>query len=116
MDTKNVVKSIKLDAVQEFVNFIKKFGVIGLAIGIVVGQAVQTLVTSLVENLLTPFVGLIPKLDDLKNLKFEVLNATFTYGQFLTDLINFIALMAVVFFAIKFAISKIMTEEELKKL
>lgn len=116
---------------NEFIAFIKNFGVIGLAIGVIVGGAATKIVTSLVENILTPLIGLIPNLDSLSRLNLILENGeTFkiaaeagaddvlvsNFGIFATDLINFIALMLVVFIAVKFAISKIMTKEELEKI
>jgi large conductance mechanosensitive channel len=105
---------VKLDFATEFLDFIKKYGVIGLAIGIIVGGAVQELVKSIVDNLLNPLIGLIPKLSSLDALQLQIMGATFTYGAFLKDLINFIALMALVFFLIKFFISKFMSESDSK--
>jgi large conductance mechanosensitive channel len=43
---------------QEFFDFLKTFGVIGLAIAFIIGAASSSLVTSLVQDIVNPFVGL----------------------------------------------------------
>jgi len=44
----------KKSLIQEFMDFLQKFGVIGLAIAFVVGAAASKLVTALVTDLVTP--------------------------------------------------------------
>lgn len=107
--------------IEEFVAFLKGFGVIGLALGVVIGQASQVLVTSLVVHIITPLVGLIPSLDKLSELNIKIQNNGKTviiseYGNFLTDFINFICLMAVVFLIVKIVVSRMMTDDEKKKI
>jgi large conductance mechanosensitive channel len=109
--------------VGEFIDFIKKFGVIGLALGTIIGQATNSIVTSLVSNLLTPLLGLIPNMKRLTDLSIQ-LNYTnpdgsialLEYGKFVNDFINFLVLMLVVYFAIKIIINRLLTEDELKNI
>jgi large conductance mechanosensitive channel len=107
----------KLSLLREFTEFIKRYGVVGLAIGVVIGQAVNTLVQSIVNNLISPLLGAIMGRVDLKNLYYE--NTEFglkvTYGQFLTDLINFLAITFVVYLTIRFLVVFLMTDEEKAK-
>ena len=42
---------------QEFMDFLKKYQVIGLAVAFIIGTAASTLVTALVKDLIMPFVG-----------------------------------------------------------
>ena len=44
--------------IQEFVFFLKTFGVIGLAIAFVIGQAASALVNAFVKDIIDPFIGL----------------------------------------------------------
>jgi large conductance mechanosensitive channel len=126
----NVAKNVKMDMVHQFINFLKKFGVIGLAIGIIVGGAVKDLVDSMVTNILNPILGLIPNLKGLDDMNIAkdaagkiVFNTTsgsdsilLNYGPFISSLINFLALMLVVYLGVNFALNKIMTKEELESL
>ena len=44
--------------ITQFFDFLKTFGIIGLAIAFVIGQAASKLVTALVEDIINPLVGL----------------------------------------------------------
>lgn len=112
-------KNLKMGkALQDFVAFIKKYGVIGLAIGVVVGAAVKDLVDSLVADLLNPILGIFladGSLDswvlDLNPAEDAVNNLML--GSFLNALISFLILMVVVYLIIKVVLSKFVTDEEL---
>ena len=43
---------------QEFIDFLKTFGVIGVAIAFVIGLAATALVNSFVKDIIDPFIGL----------------------------------------------------------
>ena len=42
---------------QEFFDFLKAFGIIGLAIAFVIGQAASRLVTAFVNDIVDPIIG-----------------------------------------------------------
>jgi large conductance mechanosensitive channel len=44
---------------KEFIDFLKKYGVIGLAIAVVIGGKVNEFVTATVSDLLMPIIGLL---------------------------------------------------------
>lgn len=44
---------------EEFLSFIKSYGVIGVAIGIVMGQAVAKVINVIVEGLVMPIIGVV---------------------------------------------------------
>lgn len=44
---------------REFMAFLKQYGVIGLAIAVVIGGKVNTLITAFVDGLIMPLVGLV---------------------------------------------------------
>lgn len=100
---------------KEFMDFIKKFGILGLAFGVVIGGAVKTLVDDLSKYILAPFINLIlSKIGGLKPGQlpnFGVVGLDF--GAFLSSVISFIVLMFIVFFAIKVVISRFISKEEL---
>ena len=83
---------------QEFVDFLQKFGVIGLAIAFVIGQASSKLITALVTDIVTPFIGLaMPETGDLKAMAFTVGNSTFSYGDLIANVIDFLIIAFVIF-------------------
>ncbi|MBI3841754.1 MAG: large conductance mechanosensitive channel protein MscL [Thaumarchaeota archaeon] len=88
--------------IQEFVDFLQKFGVIGLAIAFVIGQASSKLVTALVNDIVTPVVGLaMPEVGDLKKMTFTLGKSTFSYGDLIANVIDFLIIAFVVFVAYK---------------
>ncbi len=86
---------------KDFMDFIRKQGVVGLAVGFIVGVAVGQVVTSLVSDLVNPVIGLIVGKNNLDTLVFHAGKATFNYGHFIGILINFIIILAVVYFLFK---------------
>jgi len=84
--------------IQEFMNFLREKGVVGLAVGVVTGGAVTKMVTSLVENIISPLVGAMTgAAGDLAALTFTVAGVTFKYGAVLTSLIDLIAVLLVIY-------------------
>jgi large conductance mechanosensitive channel len=96
---------------HEFVTFIREKGVMGLAVGIIVGGAVTKLVTSIVDTLITPLVSAVTGVaGNLNTLEYTmpVLHATFKFGALISSLIDFTAVLAVVYFIfIKSPINKL---------
>lgn len=48
---------------KEFKDFAMKGNVLDMAVGIIVGAAFTAIVTSLVDNILSPIIGLLVKVD-----------------------------------------------------
>jgi large conductance mechanosensitive channel len=84
--------------IKEFSNFVREKGVLGLAVGIVVGGAVTKIVASLVDSFVSPLVGLlVGAAGNLSTMEASVMGATFKYGSFISNLIDFLAVMLVVY-------------------
>lgn len=96
---------------KEFISFIREKGVLGLAVGIIMGGAVTKLVTSIVDNLLNPLIGAVTgAAGNLSAMAYTVpmTEVTFKYGAFISSLIDFVAVLAVVYFVfVKSPINKI---------
>jgi len=92
---------------DEFIGFLKTFGVIGLAIAFVIGAASSKLVTAFVNDIINPIVGLALPSGDLKALHYNVTNSatgatsTFAYGDLISNTIDFIIIALIVFIAYK---------------
>lgn len=85
-----------------FMDFIREQGVVGLAVGFILGAAVAKVVSSLVNDIINPLVGLaLGSADGLKAASFKVGSATIAYGDFLSTLIDFAIVAAVVYFGVK---------------
>ena len=97
----------KVSLLDEFLVFLKTFGVIGLAIAFVIGQAASKLVTAFVTDIITPIVGLALPSGDLKTLSYNVTNSVtgatskFSYGDLIANIIDFIIIAFIVFLMYK---------------
>ncbi len=87
-----------MQALNEFVKFIRELGVIGLAIGFILGSAVGKTVSSLVNDVVQPLLGYV--LGSTTGLKTIHLGSVMV-GNFLANLLDFILIAAVVFFLFK---------------
>ena len=54
-------KKIKFTFFQEFKKFISRGNIMDMAVGIIVGSAFTSIVNSLVNDIITPFLGLFSK-------------------------------------------------------
>ena len=78
------------NTIHEFKKFIARGSVIDLAVGIIIGGAFSTIVTSLVNNILTPILGLILGGVDFSNLAITFKDTRIEYGAFIESIINFL--------------------------
>lgn len=92
---------------EGFVNFVREQGVVGLAVGLVLGVAAKSVIDSLVANIFNPTIGLIGNggnLDSKYVCMKSAANACqnkLAYGAFISDILSFIIIAAVVYFVIK---------------
>ncbi len=91
--------------VKEFKAFAMKGNVIDLAVAVVIGVAFGKIVSSLVDNIITPFIGLLLRGVDFSALSYTVGDATMTYGMFIQSIVDFLIVALVIFLVIK-AINK----------
>ena len=91
----------KKSFIREFMEFLEKFSVIGLAIAFVIGQAASKLISALVNDMITPFVGLFTPVGDLNKVQFTIGTSTFSYGDLISNVINFLIIAVLVFLAYK---------------
>jgi large conductance mechanosensitive channel len=85
---------------QEFKDFLFRGNIVELAVAFVMGLAFAAVVNSLVNNLVMPIVAMIIGKPDFSDLTFTINDAVFRYGAFITDVIQFLAIAAAVFFFI----------------
>ena len=82
----------------EFKDFLFRGNIVELAVAFVMGLAFAAVVNSLVENLLMPVIAMIIGKPDFSGLDFTINDAVFRYGAFITDVIQFVAIAAAVFY------------------
>ena len=89
---------------KEFKEFISRGNVMDMAVGIIIGGAFTAIVTSLVEDIITPIIGMIGGFD-FSGLVITVNNSPIAVGKFINAIINFL-LIAIVLFSIIKAVNK----------
>jgi large conductance mechanosensitive channel len=85
---------------REFKEFLLRGNLIELAVAFVMGLAFAAVVNSLIANLVMPIIAAIVGKHDFSALTFTIHRSVFRYGQFITDVIQFVAIAAAVFFFI----------------
>lgn len=98
---------------KEFTAFLKQYGVIGLAIAVIIGGKLNDLVTAVVSGLLMPIVGKATSVTggDWRDWKPEVIGIKFELGKVLGAGIDFVIVAFIVFWMAK----KILREEQVTK-
>jgi len=86
----------------EFMEFLNKYQVIGLAVAFVIGSAASTLVTALVKDIIMPFVGVLIPGGDWQSAVLQIGPIKFMPGDFAGALINFIIIALVIFILVKY--------------
>jgi large conductance mechanosensitive channel len=86
--------------IKEFKDFLFRGNIVELAVAFVMGIAFAAVVNSLVNNLVMPIIAMIIGKPDFSGLTFTINDAVYRYGQFITDVIQFVAIAAAVFFFI----------------
>lgn len=103
---KNVVYNTKIfsraqKGKNEFVEFLKNYKVIELAIGVVIGNAVKDLVTSIAQDLIMPIIGIFTPSGSWKNIAINILGSDFKIGNFISASLDFAIVAIVVFIVVK---------------
>ena len=100
---------------EEFKKFAMRGSVVDLAVGVVIGAAFGAIVNSLVADIIMPLIGAITGGLDFTNyfvplsskvtatsvVEAKKQGAVLAWGNFLTIVINFLIISAVLFFAIR---------------
>ncbi|MCO6495308.1 MAG: large-conductance mechanosensitive channel protein MscL [Bacteroidetes bacterium] len=97
---------------KEFKEFAVRGNVVDLAVAVIIGGAFGQIITSFVNDVITPLL-LNPALEaaNLKDIAELTIFGTVKYGNFLSNVINFIIIAFVLFMMIK-GISSLKKKEE----
>jgi len=94
---------------NEFKEFALKGNVMDMAIGVIIGAAFKDIVTALTSSFINPLIQAITGGDGVEvGGQFVINGAAFTYGAFITAVINFLIMAFILFCLIK-AVNKMMT-------
>lgn len=78
-----------------------KGNVMELAVAVVIGGAFGKIVTSLVDNIITPSIGLFMGGVDFSGYSHQVGDAVITYGKFVQSVVDFIIVALVIFIVVR---------------
>jgi large conductance mechanosensitive channel len=91
---------------KEFIVFLKTYGIIGLAIAVIIGGKLNDLVTSIVNDLVMPLIFRpalqAANVDDIRKLSYGGV----LYGKVLGSLLDFLVVAFVVFLIAKFILKE----------
>ena len=85
----------------EFKEFISRGNVVDLAVGMIIGSAFTAIVKSLVENIVTPLIGVLLGGLDFSGLNFTIGDAAIEIGLFINAVITFLLTAFVLFCVVK---------------
>lgn len=94
------IKGVKKEA-GKFKQFISRGNVVDMAVGVIVGGAFSKIVTSLVNDLITPLIGIVIGGIDFSNLVLEIGDAKIAYGSFIQTIIDFMIIAICIYTVIR---------------
>lgn len=92
--------------IEEFKKFILRGNVLDLAIGVIIGAAFGAIVTSLVDDIINPIIGyILGGSTDFTSYRLLLGSGegapALAYGAFITAVINFLIVAAILFFIVR---------------
>ena len=87
---------------KEFKEFALRGNIMDLAIGVVIGGAFQKIVTSLVNDIIMPLVTVLTGKVDFSDLVFTLSNKQIRYGNFITEIVNFLIIAFSIFLVVRY--------------
>ena len=92
---------------QDFKAFVLRGNLLELAVAFVLGLAFAALITSLVNDVIMQLVAAIAGKPDFSDLTFSIGSGVIRYGAFLTALVTFLIIAAVLFLIVR-AVQRLM--------
>jgi large conductance mechanosensitive channel len=84
--------------IKGFRDFILRGNVMDLAVAVIIGAAFTAIVTSLTEKIINPLLGAVIGKPNFGYLIAHINGGEIRYGDFLTAIVNFLLIAAVVYF------------------
>src|SRR6266705_1958315 len=86
---------------KEFVTFLKEYGIIGLAIAVIIGGKLNSLVSTAVDGILMPILTFFLPAGDWRKATLDIGPFHFLLGPFAGALIDFLIVALIVFYFYK---------------
>jgi len=92
--------------VDEFVSFLNKHKVIGLAVAFIIGAAAAKLVSALVNDIIMPIIAVLVPGGDWRTFVLQLGPVKFLIGDFAGAVIDFVIVAFVVFMIVKYMVKE----------
>lgn len=91
-----------MSLLSEFKEFALKGNVMDMAVGVIIGGAFGNIVTALTDSFITPLIQAVTGNDQVEvGGQFVINGAAFTYGAFISAVINFLIIALILFLMLK---------------
>lgn len=81
-----------------FIDFVRKQGVVGLAVGFILGGGVSKIVASLVNDIINPILGMgLGAVEGLRGAYIQIGSSRLMWGSFISTMIDFVIIALVVY-------------------
>lgn len=101
------------DLMNEFKAFILRGNVIDLAVAVIIGAAFATIITAFVNDIVSPLLSAFGGKPNFDTVWIVTVNgAQFKFGAFLTAVVNFLIIAAVIFFLLIKPINMLMARRK----
>jgi large conductance mechanosensitive channel len=87
---------------EEFMSFLLKYQVIGLAVAVVIGTAATKLVNSTVTDIIMPVVAVVTPSGKWQTAVLEIGPLKFLLGDYISAIIDFMIIAILIFLAVKY--------------
>ena len=104
-------KAEKKGIVGEFMEFLMKYQVIGLAVAFIIGAAATKMVTAAVNDIIMPIIAVLIPGGDWKKTELVLGPVKLLVGDFAGAIIDFIIIALVVFIIVKFMMKEDATQK-----
>ena len=92
--------------IDEFLEFLENYEIIGLAIAFVIGVTVKDLVNATVDDLIMPVIGVFLPEGGWESATWTLFSIEFQVGHFFSVLIEFLIIALLIFLFVKYALGK----------
>jgi large conductance mechanosensitive channel len=87
---------------KEFMDFLQKYQVIGLAVAVVIGTAATKLVNSTVTDIIMPIIAVVTPSGNWQAAVLEIGPLKFLIGDYIGAIIDFVIIAMVIFIIVKY--------------
>jgi len=115
MDRAGSVVKVGGGLLDEFKAFIFRGNVVDLAVAFVIAAAFKAVVDSMVADIVMPIVGILGGTPDFSANSFSINRSEFRWGNFLTQVLSFVIVAAVVYFFVVKPMNLVLTRMRVVK-